>query len=68
MALLKKLNLSPAKTSERILFEKALASLSDDEDEEWDERAAIMESHGNKSREEAERFALEIILERRHQQ
>ena len=44
---------------------EALASLSDDERMEYEERAAIMEFDGELSREEAERRAFERILERR---
>ena len=41
-----------------------LASLSEAEREEYEERVAIMEYDGGLSREEAERQALEIIKER----
>ena len=47
------------------LNDDAFASLSDDERMEYEERSAIMESDGGLSREEAERQALERILERK---
>lgn len=46
------------------LFE-ALASLSEDEQMDFEERAGIMEYDGGLSRAEAERGALEIILKER---
>jgi len=73
MALLKKLNLAPAKadmvkqSSESIPSEidKVIVVLSEAEREEYEERAAIMEFDGGLSREEAERQGLERILEKR---
>jgi len=67
MALLKKLNWAPAKISEHILLEKAIASLSDSEREDFEERVAIMEYDGCMSREKAERLALECVLNRREE-
>jgi hypothetical protein len=43
----------------------ALSTLSDDERMEYEERAAIMEYDGGLTRVEAERRALERILERK---
>ena len=73
MALLKKLNLAPAKadmvkqSSESIPSEidKVIVVLSEAEREEYEERAAIMEYDGGLSRAEAERQALERILAKR---
>ena len=43
-------------------FLKALASLTEDERENFEERAGIMEFHGGLKREEAEKRALEIMF------
>ena len=52
-------------SSERILMQKIIASLSEDERADFEERAGIMEYHGGLPREEAERRVLEIVFERR---
>lgn len=43
---------------------EALASLSESEREEYEERAAIMEFDGGLSKEESERIMLKIVLRR----
>ncbi len=62
---LKKLNWAKddivEQTPERILLEKTIASLSEDERMDFEERVAIMEYDGVFRRKEAERRALEIL-------
>jgi len=51
--------------SERILMQKIIAELNDDERMNFFERAAIMEYNGGLSRDEAEKRALEIVQRQR---